>query len=130
METARSMLAEAKLPRRFWAEAVATAVYLRNRSPTTAVKGMTPCEALTGEKPRVDTLRVFGCLAYAHIPKDKRQKFDSKARRCIFLGYGMVTKGYRLYDVNRSKVLYSRDVVFDESKPGVEKEPTDNEPRE
>ena len=130
METARSMLAEAKLPRRFWAEAVATAVYLRNRSPTTAVKGMTPFEALTGEKPRVDTLRVFGSLAYAHIPKDERQKFDSKARRCIFLGYGTVTKGYRLYDVNRSKVLYSRDVVFDESKPGVEKEPKDNEPRE
>ena len=59
VETARSMLAEAKLPRRFWAEAVATAVYLGNRSPTTAVKGMTPCEALTGEKPQVDTLRVF-----------------------------------------------------------------------
>ena len=130
VETARSMLAEAKLPRRFWAEALATAVYLRNRSPTTAVKGMTPFEALTGEKPRVDTLRVFGCLAYAHIPKDERQKFDSKARRCIFLGYGTVTKGYRLYDVNRSKVLYSRDVVFDESMPGVEKEPKDDEPRE
>ena len=40
----------------------------------------------------------------------------------------MVTKGYRLYDVNRSKVLYSRDVIFDESKPGVEKDPKD-EPR-
>ena len=79
------MLAEAKLPRRFWAEAVATAVYLRNRNPTTAVKGMTPCEALTGEKPRVDTLRVFGCLVYAHIPMDEMQKFDSKARRCIDL---------------------------------------------
>ena len=52
---------------------MATAVYLRNRSPTTTVKGMTPCEALTGEKPRVDTLRVFGCLAYTHIPKDERQ---------------------------------------------------------
>ena len=113
METAHSMLAEAKLPRRFWAEAVATAVYLRNRSPTTAVKGMTPFEALIGEKPRVDTLRVFGCLAYAHIPTDERQKFDSKA---IFLGYGMVTKGFRLYGVNRFKVLYSCDVVFDESK--------------
>ena len=84
---------------------MATAVYLRNRSPTTAVKGMTPCEALTGEKPRVDTLRVFGCLGYTYIPKDERQKFDSKARRCIFLGYGLVTNRYRLYDVNRSKVL-------------------------
>lgn len=123
VETARSMLAGAKLPRKFWAEAVSTAVYLRNRSPTTAVEGMTPYEALTGEKPRVDMLRVFGCLAYAHIPKDERQKFDSKARRCIFLGYGVVTKGYRLYDVNHSKILYSRDVIFDESKYGLNKDP-------
>ena len=82
VETACFMLAETKLPQRFWAEAVATVVYLPNRSPTTPVKGMTPCEALTGEKPQVDILRVFGCLAYAHIPKDERQKFDSKARRC------------------------------------------------
>jgi len=123
VETARCMLAEAKLPRKFWAEAVSTAVYLRNRSPTTAVKGMTPYESLTGEKPEVDTLRVFGCLAYAHIPKDERQKFDSKARKCKFLGYGSSVKAYRLYDVERSKVFYSRDVIFDETSTGVEKEP-------
>ena len=122
VETARSMLAEAKLPRKFWAEAVSTAVYLRNRSPTTAVEGMTPHESLTGEKPHVGILRVFGCLAYAHIPKDERQKFDSKARRCIFLGYGCNTKGYRLYDISRTKVILSRDVIFNEAKRGIEKE--------
>jgi hypothetical protein len=122
VETARCMLAEAKLPRKFWAEAVSTAVYLRNRSPTTAVEGMTPYESLTGVKPKVDTLRVFGCLALAHIPRDERQKFDSKSKRCIFLGYGTTVKGYRLYDMERKKVLYSRDVIFDESKPGIQKE--------
>ena len=68
---------------------------------------------------------MFGCLAYAHIPKDERQKFDSKTRRWIFLGYRMVTKGYRLCDMNCSKVLYNCDVVFDESKPGVQKESKD-----
>ena len=122
VETARSMLAEAGLPRKFWAEAVCTAVYLRNRSPTTAVEGVTPYEALTGQKPQVNSLRVFGCLAYAHVPKDVRQKFDSKSRRCIFLGYGTTTKGYRLYDVKQSKVFYSCDVIFDESKSGGHEE--------
>ena len=71
------MLADAKLPPRFWAESVSTAVYLRNRSPTTAVKGKTPLEAWTGKKPNVKHLRVFGCEAYAHVPKDERQKLDS-----------------------------------------------------
>ena len=62
VETVRSMLADAKLPQKFWAEALSTAVYLRNRSPTKAVNDMTPYEAWTGEKPRVDHLRVFGVL--------------------------------------------------------------------
>ena len=94
VETARCMLAESKLPKKFWAEAVSTAVYLRNRSPTIAVKGMTPYEALSGEKPEADVLRVFGCLVYAHIPKNERQKLDSKARKCVFLGYGSNVKEY------------------------------------
>ena len=38
METARSMMAHAGLPERFWAEAVETAAYIRNRTPTTAIK--------------------------------------------------------------------------------------------
>ena len=66
------------------------------------------------EKPSVDHLRVFGCDAYAHLPKGERGKFDTKASKCILLGYGEETKGYRLYDVNEKKVLYSRDVRFNE----------------
>ena len=85
VETVTSMLGDANLPQWFWAEALSTAVYLRNRSPTKAVKGMTPFEAWMGEKPKVDHLRVFGCAAHAHVPKDEWQKLDSKSRKCIFL---------------------------------------------
>ena len=118
VETARSMLVNANLPHRFWAEALSTATYLRNRSPTKAVWGMTPHEAWTGEKPRVDALRVFGCQAFVHIPKDERKKLDSKSRKCILLGYGTTTKGYRLYDPLKKKVFYSRDVIFNEQRCG------------
>jgi len=101
------MLANAKLPQKFWAEALSTAAYLRNRSPTKAVKQMTPFEAWTNEKPIVEHLQVFGCDAYSHVAKDERQKLDSKARKCIFVGYSAETKGYRLYDPKRGKVFYS-----------------------
>ncbi|CAB4011148.1 Retrovirus-related Pol poly from transposon TNT 1-94 [Paramuricea clavata] len=47
--------------------------------------------------------------------KDERKKLDSKARKCILLGYGTETKGYRLYDANRARVFHSRDVQFNES---------------
>ena len=105
VETVRSMLIDSKLPHKFWAEALSTATYLRNRSPTKVIEGMTPHEAWTKVKPRIEHLRVFGCDAYAHIPKDERQKLDSKMRKCIFLGYGKETKGYRLYDPNEGKVI-------------------------
>ena len=81
------MLADSELSKLFWAEALLTATYLRNRSPTTAISGRTPYEALYGEKLKVEYLRVFGCAAYSHIPKDERSKLDAKARKCIFLGY-------------------------------------------
>ncbi|KAL5494293.1 hypothetical protein EMCRGX_G015594 [Ephydatia muelleri] len=103
IETARSMLIDSHLPHSFWAEAISTAAYLRNKSPTKAVAEMTPYEAWTGKKPQVDGLRVFGCQAFVHIPKDERKKLDSKSRRCIFLGYGVTTKGYRLYDPLKKK---------------------------
>jgi transposase InsO family protein len=115
VETVRSMLFDARLPKRFWAECLSTAVYLRNRSPSKAVVGMTPFEAWNGIKPDVSHLRVFGSVAYAHIEKDERSKLDGKARKCILLGYGSQTKGYRLYDQEKERVTFSRNVVFEES---------------
>ena len=127
VEATRAMLINANLPQKFWAEALSTAAYLRNRSPTKAVSGMTPHELLTGEKPRVDGLRVFGCQSFAHVPKDERKKLDSKSRKCILLGYGATTKGYRLYDPLKKKVFYSRDVIFNEQEYGC-KELSEQEP--
>ena len=85
VETAQSMLLDAKLPKRFWAEAISTAVYLKNRSPS-KVLNKTPFEVWHGRKPKVNHFRVFGSDAYAHIPKDERAKFDSKTRKCVMLG--------------------------------------------
>ena len=65
-------------------------------------------------KPKVNHLRVFGSDAYALIPKDEREKFDSKTRKCIIMGYGTVTKGYRLYNVTERKVMHNRNVQFNE----------------
>lgn len=118
VETTRAMLLDAKLPQRFWAEAISTAAYLKNRSPTSAVEGMTPHQAWYGEKPGVGHLRVFGCVAYTHVPKEERQKLDSKTKKCTLLGYGSVRKGYRVFDHSTKKVLYSRNVVFDEQETG------------
>ena len=44
METVHSLIHSAGLPLSFWAEAVNTTVYLRNRSPTSSLKDSTPYE--------------------------------------------------------------------------------------
>lgn len=127
VESLWSMLSDAKLPHKFWAEALTTAVYLQNQSQIKPVSGMAPFEVWTSKKPNVKHLRIFGCTAYAHIPKDERQKLDSKSSKCILLGCGTETKGYRLYDKKCGKVLYSRDVLFNESSCRIQKESTEQE---
>ena len=89
------MLHASGLGYEFWGEAVTTIVYLKNRSPTTAIIGKTPYEAWFGKKPSLNHLRTFGCIAYTYIPKEKRHKLDWKITKCIFLGYSR-TNQYRL----------------------------------
>ena len=122
VEMVHSMLASSILPPRFRAEALNTATYLRNRCPYRAVEGKTPFELLTGAKPNVGLLRIFGCAAYCHILDDERHKLDLKSRKCIFLAYSENRKGYPLYDSKRQRIVHSRDVVFDETTNGFEKE--------
>ncbi|KAF2343313.1 Ribonuclease H-like domain [Trinorchestia longiramus] len=125
LEAVRAMLSDSKFPKTFWAGAVSTAVYVKNRSPTSAHKNLTPYQALNGHKPNVQHFRTFGCMAYAHVPKDGKEKLDSKSKTCVLLGYGSETKGYGLYDFNAKRVLLSRDVVFNESQfISFEKEPS------
>ena len=115
MENVRATLYHLNLPLSLWAEAVNTIVYLRNMSPTSSFKGVTPFEKLFGVKPNVGHLRVFGCTAYAHVPDQKRQKLDPKATKGIFVGYPTGSKGYKIYIPETRQMIRSRDVKFVEN---------------
>lgn len=116
VEKVRCMLNDAGLSKAFWAEAVQTAVYLKNRAPTRAVMEFTPEEKWSGNKMDLSHLRIFGCKAYTYIPSELRKKLDYKSKKLILLGYCEESKGYRLVDPNEpTKIIKSRDVIFDES---------------
>jgi hypothetical protein len=51
----------------------------------------------TGEKSEVNHLRIFGCLVYVHVPKDKRSKLDPSGKKGIFVGYSETSKAYIVY---------------------------------
>ncbi|KAI3734276.1 hypothetical protein L6452_13741 [Arctium lappa] len=116
VEMARSMLKAKRLSNTFWAEAVACATYLLNQATTKSLSDVTPQEAWTGFKPGISHLKIFGCLAYSHIPDQRRSKLDDKSEKTIFVGYSEHSKAYKLYNPQTRKVIVSRDVIFDEDK--------------
>lgn len=99
VEKARALRKQAGLPLEFWAEAVNTAVYLENRTPIASKNFKTAFELWHGYTPKYDHLRVFGCLAYVHVGKERREsKFSDTAKRGVMLGYQESHKNYSLAD--------------------------------
>ncbi|KAD2393870.1 hypothetical protein E3N88_40847 [Mikania micrantha] len=115
MGLTRSMLKQKELPNNFWAEGVATAVYLLNRSPTKSKPNKTPIEEWGGLRPTVHHLRIFGSIAYGLIPPQSRQKLDHRSEKCVFVGYSQQSSGYRLYNPISKKFSVQKHVTFDEN---------------
>lgn len=105
------MLKMVKLSEEFWAEVVDTACYLINRSPSVPLGFDIPEKVWSGKNISYSHLRVFSCLAYVHVPKEKRTKLDYKPTPGIFVGYGNENFEYRIWDPERRKIMRSRDVI-------------------
>jgi hypothetical protein len=75
---------------------------------------MAPEEKFTSKKPDVSHLIIFGCIAYVHVPDEKRSKLDPKVEKCIFIGYSLEQKGYRCFNPSTQKLHVSINVVFNE----------------
>jgi len=114
VEAARTMLYSKNLSKTLWAEAVNTVGYTINRTGNTGQEGKTPYELWFNKTPDINHLNIFGGEVYAHIPKEKRRKWDQKGRKGIFVGYSEETKGYRICFDGR-EISLSRDVIFKES---------------
>ena len=117
-EVARALMAEKNMPHCHWAKVVSTAVYIMNKTPTAVVHDVTPKEKFSSRKPDLSHLKVFGCIAYVHVPDELQTKLDPKAEKCVFIGYSLEQKGYKCYNPVTRQVRVSRDVVLDEMASG------------
>ncbi|KAL2253135.1 UNVERIFIED_CONTAM: Retrovirus-related Pol polyprotein from transposon TNT 1-94 [Sesamum indicum] len=110
----RCLLISSGLSKTFWGEALLTAAYWINRSPSVPLLGNIPEKVWTNSDVDFTSLRIFGCAAFCHYNGDK---LDPRSQKCVFIGYPPGVKGYRLWLKNQPgfKVIVSRDVIFNES---------------
>ena len=114
LQVARALKIQAQLPNQFWGECALTVVHIINRLPSPVIYFKTPFEHLYSKLPSYSHLRVFGCLAYdtnVHVS----HKFDHRAITCIFIGYPVGQKAYKLFNLSTRKIFTSRDVHFHEN---------------
>ncbi len=111
---ARTMMHEAGAPYILWGEAVLAATYLDNRNHDVTVNGKTctQYEHWTGDKPKLDQLRVWGSDCFVWIPKENRGKMQETSWPGIFVGYSEQQSGYRVLNPATGRVVTSRNVAF------------------
>ncbi|CAI7817731.1 unnamed protein product [Closterium sp. NIES-54] len=113
LETARALLIESGVGNSMWPHAVRHATVARNRVLIkVGNESWVPLERWLGRKPPVDMLRVFGCMAVAHVPKKYRSKLGASAIWCVHLGLAAESKGWLLWEPSKGVLFDSRDVKF------------------
>ena len=73
IETARCLLADAKIHNRFWPETVQTAAYLKNRTLANTLKKKIPYEIMMGEQPNIKNLKLYDSRVFVRVPEIKRK---------------------------------------------------------
>ncbi|CAI7871859.1 unnamed protein product [Closterium sp. NIES-53] len=116
-ETARGLFIEAGIPEYFWPDAVRSACVAKNRALThVGADKWVPYVEWIGRKPKVDMLRVFGCMCMPLVPKHLRHnKLGAKAIWAVHLGMAQNSKGWILWDPFTKKFLVSKDCKFMEN---------------
>ena len=118
MDCVRSLLHSSNLDNNFWAEALSTAVYIQNRVYSRSLPSKTTLyHRWMRKSPDLSYLRVFGSRCWFVIPKSKLRKLDPRSKEGLVVGYSKQHKGYKIWDVEPSKLIVSRDVTFDEITP-------------
>ena len=98
VEHAHAMLISRGLPKNLWEEAVMYACYLKNRSPTRALKGSTPHEAFWGKCPDLSTLHEFGAECWVLLPEGQQNKLRAKSVCHFFVGISEDSRAWCVYN--------------------------------
>nr|GEV91016.1 retrovirus-related Pol polyprotein from transposon TNT 1-94 [Tanacetum cinerariifolium] len=119
IKTARTMLADFKLPTTFWVEVVNTACYVQNRVLVVKPLNKTPYELFHGRTSTLSFMRPFGCPVTILNTIDQLGKFNGKADEGFFVGYFLNSKSFRVFNSRTKIVEENLHIRFSESTPNV-----------
>ncbi|GJY80625.1 retrotransposon protein, putative, ty1-copia subclass [Tanacetum coccineum] len=111
----RSMMSQTTLPKSFRDYALDSAARILNMVPTMKVD-KTPYEVWHGQASKTSYLKVWGCEAL--VKRDtlpKPDKLETRAFKCIFVGYPKETIGYSFYYPPENKVFVAWNAEFFEN---------------
>jgi histone deacetylase 1/2 len=91
------------------------ATYLINHIASPTIHNLTPMKRIFQQDPDYSILQVFGCACWPNLRPYNSHKLEFRSKRCVFLGYSNLHKGFKCLDISSSSVYISRDVVFGEN---------------
>jgi hypothetical protein len=129
------MRIDAQLPENLWPEAIKTAAYVTNRSPSKGLEWKTPLETsqqalgILNPKLNIAHLKAYGCHVYITIPKKKiprLQKVAPRAHIGYLVGYDS-TNIFRIWRPDKQKVISAHSVMFNEKERYCPDEPSQDD---
>lgn len=108
----RTIISETNVANHFWAEAVNTTCYMKNQTSVRPILGKTHFKLLKNRKPNISYFHYFGCNCFILNTRDNLNNFDSKAQKCVMLGYSECSKGYIVYNIETRIAEESIHVKF------------------
>ncbi len=104
----KEVLQNKSLPPSLWSHAIRHVAWIKNWVFTHSLNSdITPYQAYFQRKPSLATLQLFGCKAYAHIPKVDQSKFTECTIECIHIRFTEEKRAYLLYSWEKRHLFES-----------------------
>ena len=121
LERVRALLHASGQPKFLWGEAACHIVWLKNRTPTKVLEGLTPYEVAFGRKPNLSKVREWGSEVYAR--KERENKLGWRVDKVRWMGIDDKSENaYQVYWPMKRIVTVERNVYWKPMQRNIEGE--------